>query len=507
MTERTIKPTGVCTLALLFTVAACAPAADTNETLSDAMPAAAAYISNKLVSTDCGVDAPPPPPPGWARPPGRTAKKMAPPRAAQQAVGADRPIAETIAGKVSPGVTMIDLGYRKPFYLINNDKEVIGEFAGDYYSFMQLLPNGNILGSSNMYSDTFRDGGGSSGCIEEYRPDGSLVWRLALATDDYIHHHDLQKLDNGNVLAATWERVSTDEIIALGRNPEHVAENGDFWFDGFVEVNPLTAEIVWEWSIKNHLIQDFDPNMSNYGVVADNPGKLDINAIHFSRDGSVGPDWTHVNALDYNEELDQIIFSSNYMWEVYVIDHSITAFEAQGDAGDFLYRWGNQANYLGDDEESAVLFAQHDVHWIPEGLPGAGNIMIFNNGVEPERPYSTVVEFTPDMNADGSYNLGEDGAYGPTDLAWEYVPKEGEEFFSWFISGAQRLPNGNTLVNHGADSRMREVTPEGDIVWEYQFDDGADGPHMTFRAYRYPEDHPAVLAITERNADSPSPTR
>ena len=503
MAETTFKLTGVSALAALVTLTACAPTADPGETVAaaPAAPAAPMYISNKRVSTDCGVDAPPDPPPGFAKRPGAAADEMPPPLLARQAIGAEQPVAETDPGRVSPGVTLIDPGARYPFYLINNDKEVIGEFAGKYLSFMQLLPNGNILGSSNMYSDTFRHGGGHTGCVEEYRPDGSLVWRLALASDDYIHHHDVQKLSNGNVLAVTWERVTTDMAIALGRNPEHVAENGDFWFDGFVEVNPLTAEIVWEWSMRHHLIQDFDPNQSNYGVVADNPGKLDINKIKFDRDGSVGPDWTHVNALDYNEELDQIIFSSNYLWEVFVIDHGTTAYEAQGDAGDFLYRWGNPANYDRGDEESGMLFAQHDVHWIPDGLPGAGNIMIFNNGSDPERPYTTVVEFTPDMNADGSYNLGEDGTYGPTELAWEYVPKEGEEFFSWFISGAQRLPNGNTLVNHGADARMREVTPEGEIVWEYQYDDGADGPHMTFRAYRYPEDHPAVLAITEGSAE------
>ncbi len=502
MADSILKLTGIFAAATLVTLTACAPAADTTEpvAVAPAAPAAPMYISNKLVSTDCGVDAPPDPPPGFVKPPGATAADMPPPLAAWQTVGADRPIADTIADKVSPGVTLIGLSYRKPFYLINNDKEVIAEFAGDYYSFMQLLPSGNILGSSNMYSDTFRKGGGHSGCIEEYRPDGSLVWRLALASDEYIHHHDVQKLANGNVLAVIWERVTADEAIALGRNPEHVAENGDFWFDGILEVNPLTAEVVWEWSLKNHLIQDFDPNMANFGVVADNPGKLDINKINFSRDGSVGPDWTHVNAFDYNEELDQIIFSSNYLWEVFVIDHGTTPYEAQGDAGDFLYRWGNPANYDRGEEGTNVLYAQHDVHWIPEGLPGAGNIMIFNNGSAPERPYTTVVEFTPDMNADGGYKLGEDGAYGPTELAWEYVPKEGEEFFSWFISGAQRLPNGNTLVNHGANSRMREVTPEGDIVWEYQYDDGADGPHMTFRAYRYPVDHPGVIALTGEKA-------
>ena len=277
MVEKTFKLTGVCASVALVTLVACAPATDQNETVAatPAAPAAPMYISNKPVSTDCGVFAPPDPPPGFARTPGGTAANMPPPLAARQAVGADRPIADTVAEKVSPGVTLIDPGFRKPFYLINNDKEVIGEFAGDYLSFMQLLPNGNILGSSNMYSDTFRDGGGHTGCVEEYRPDGSLVYRLALASDDYIHHHDVQKLANGNILALIWERVSTDEAIALGRNPEHVAENGDFWFDGFVEVDPLTAEIVWEWSVKNHLIQDFDPDQSNYGVIADNPQQVE----------------------------------------------------------------------------------------------------------------------------------------------------------------------------------------------------------------------------------------
>jgi hypothetical protein len=502
MAENTFKLTGICAAAAFVTLTACAPAADSGEAVAatPAAPAAPMYISNKLVTTDCGVDAPPDPPPGFAKIPGGTATNMPPSMAANQAVGADRPIADTIADKVSPGVTLIDPGARKPFYLINNDKEVIGEFAGDYYSFMQLLPNGNIIGSSNMHSDTFGEGGGQTGCIEEYRPDGSLVYRLAIATDDYIHHHDLEKLPNGNILAVIWERVTADKAIALGRNPEHVPEDAGLWFDGIVEVNPLTAEIVWEWSVKHHLIQDFDPNKSNYGVVADNPGKLDINAIRFNSGGNTDEDWTHVNAMDYNAELDQIIFSSNHLHEVYVIDHSTTPYESQGDAGDFLYRWGNPKNYKRGDDDSMQLFAQHDVHWIEDGLPGAGNIMIYNNGYAANRASTTVVELTPPMNADGSYNLGEDGTYGPTELAWEYVPKEGEEFFSWFISGAQRLPNGNTLVNHGASARVREVTPEGDIVWEYQYDDGADGPHMLFRAYRYPEDHPGVIALTGGNA-------
>ena len=499
LAETSSRLAGIFALAATATLVACSQAVEPTAPVA-AAPATPLYISTKQVSTDCGVESAPLLPPGFARRVGGSATKMPPTIAERQAVGAERPLATTDFSRVSPGVTLIDPGARKPFFLINNEKEVIGEFAGDYYSFMQLLPNGNILGSSSLNSDTFGDGGGATGCVEEYAPDGKLKWRLRLETDDYIHHHDVQKLANGNVLAAVWERVSADMAVALGRNPEHVAESGDFWFDGFVEVNPATAEIVWEWSMRHHLIQDFDPNQSNYGVVADNPGRLNINTIKFDNDGTVGPDWTHVNAFDYNAELDQIIFSSNYLSEVFVIDHNTTPYEAQGPAGDLLYRWGNPANYSRGDDETRMLFAQHDVHWIAEGLPGAGNIMIFNNGTSSSRPYTTVLEFTPDMNTDGSYNLGDDGSYGPTEMAWEYVPKEGEEFFSWFISGAQRQANGNTLVNHGANARIREVTTDGDIVWEYAYDDGADGPHMLFRAYRYPADHPAVLAIIENSA-------
>jgi hypothetical protein len=255
-------------------------------------------------------------------------------------------------------------------------------------------------------------------------------------------------------------------------------------------------------------VQDFDPGKPNYGVIADHPERLDINAIRFNRDGSVSDDWTHVNALDYNADLDQIIFSSNYLSEVYVIDHSTTPYEAQrssggryGRGGNFLYRWGHTENYDRGTAEDRTLFNQHDVQWIRPGLPGAGNILIFNNGGGQLRPYSSVVEIAPAMHEDGSYVLGDDGAYGPAELAWEYAPTDEDIFFSWFISGAQRLANGNTLVNHGADAKVREVTADGEIVWEYQFDDGAEGPHMLFRANKYPPDHPAVLAILEQNGN------
>ena len=489
-------------------LAACTPAEDAATTVAaaDTEPATPLYMSRKQVSTDCGVENTPPPPPGFADRPNEDIVEMPERLSKWMAVGAERPLAATQADRVSPGYVLVEPGYVKPAFLVNNDKEVVATFENDYFSYTQFLPDGSRLASSNMYSKVFRDGGGHRGCIEEYAADGSLNWRLRLATDDYIHHHDVIKLENGNILAVVWEREPAEHAISLGRNPENVAEDGNIWYDGVVEINPQTGEIIWEWSMRHHLVQDFDPGKPDYGVVAEHPERLDINAVNLNRDGKVSADWTHVNAIDYNPELEQILLSSNYLSEIWVIDHSTTPYESQGHSGgrygkggDILYRWGNDANYGRGSEDDRQLFSQHDAQWIRPGLPGAGNILIFNNGNGRLRPYSTVVEITPAMNADGSYIEPASSPYEPSVPTWEYVPKEGEEFYSFFISGAQRLANGNTLVAQGAGAKIREVTTDGDIVWEYAYLDETDAPHMFFRAERYPADHPAIRALIGTN--------
>lgn len=487
----------------IVTIAACSGANNHSVPMSDAAvekKAAPLYISQMQVSTDCGIaDSTPPPFPGFADRPKAAIQDMAPPVAAMLTVGADRPMVETDHDRVSPGYVLIEPAYVKEMFLVNNDKEVVATFENDYFSFTQLQDDGSRLASSIVWEDVFQFGGGQRGCLEEYGADGSLKWRVRLATENYIQHHDMVKLDSGNVLTLVWERVPAAQAVALGRNPEHVAENGEFWFDGIIEVNPKTAEIVWEWSLRHHVIQDFDPSRPNYGVVADHPERLDINAIHFDQNGKVGgPDWTHANALDYNPELDQIIFSSNYLSEVYVIDHGITPYESQGRAGDFLYRWGNPENWDRGTADDRRLYNQHDVHWIKPGLPGAGDVMIFNNGDGQLRPYTTVLQFSLPTIADGAYVRNESGAYGPGEMIWEYDPPDDEKFLSFFISGAQRLPNGNTLVTQGAGAKVREVTADGEIVWEYGYQDETDAPHMLFRAYRFAADHPAIVGILEQ---------
>lgn len=459
----------------------------------------AVFRSAKTVSSNCDVPDVTNPVPGFAEPLGREQKDMPPPIAKIMAVGAEREPVATDHDRVSPGYVVIEPLTVWESTIVNNEGEVVGRIEKDYdIEFSRFLPDGNMLISTHVQTDVF-DGGGRRGCLEEYDDKGELLWRLGVATDNYIQHHDAVQLPNGNVLMLVWERVSTDHAISQGRDPEVVAENGQFWYDGIIEVNPYTAEIIWEWSMRHHVIQDFDSAKPNYGVVADHPELLDINANQPQMDGSTDDDWTHANAMDYNAELDQIIFSSNYLSEVYVIDHSTSPWEAAGHSGgkhgkggDFLYRWGNPANYDRGTAEDRTLFNQHNIQWIKEGLPGAGNLLAFNNGNAEARFYSTVVEFVPETNADGSYALNDGEAYGPEALVWEYNPEPPEQFFSFFISGAQRMENGNTLITQGAGGKIREVTKDGEIVWEYKYENDIDAPHMLFRGNRYPVDHPGI---------------
>jgi hypothetical protein len=146
------------------------------------------------------------------------------------------------------------------------------------------------------------------------------------------------------------------------------------------------------------------------------------------------------------------------------------------------------------------LFAQHDARWIPEGYPGAGNILVFINGTEHlAHAYSSVVEIEPPLEPDGRYSLELGGRFGPDEPVWEYTAPNKESFFADFISGAHRLPNGNTLVCSGPLGRFFEVTAYGETVWEYQnpFTGGApnpqdDPPYAVFRATHIPPDHPAL---------------
>ncbi len=167
----------------------------------------------------------------------------------------------------------------------------------------------------------------------------------------------------------------------------------------------------------------------------------------------------------------------------------------------------------------------HDIQWIKDGLPGAGNILLFNNAqyLHERMPQSYVFEINPYLDANGNdtgryVNPPDAGYYVwesedprnthkmPRDVSnqivWMYGSRSGQNFFSHIGSGAQRLPNGNTLICADTEGHIFEVTSDGDLVWEYInpvttegqiVDEIIDAPPMfnpVFRAYRYSASHP-----------------
>lgn len=78
-----------------------------------------------------------------------------------------------------------------------------------------------------------------------------------------------------------------------------------------------------------------------------------------------------------------------------------------------------------------------------------GRILLFDNGTW--RGYSRLLEVDPLTNG----------------IAWSWQADPPERFFSEFRGGAQRLPNGNTLVCESEKGHVFELTPAGAIVWEF----------------------------------------
>ena len=389
-------------------------------------------------------------------------------------------------------------------YLIDNCGRVVNTWQSNYQagSSVYLLEDGNLMRTARI-SGSF-NGGGIGGRLELYSWEGDLLWSYEYANELVHQHHDIEPLPNGNFLVLAWEKRTAQEAEDAGRDPS--LTNNSVWPEQIVEIELVGDDdinIVWEWHLWDHLVQDFDPTKENYGVVSDHPELVDVN---FEADGSA--DWIHANAVAYNPELDQIAISSRVFDEIWVIDHSTTTDEAashsggnSGKGGDLLYRYGNPMSYDRGDNSDRKLFGQHDVKWVPAGYVDEGKLMVFNNGSgRPGGNHSSIDLIEPPMDADGNYIIEDGEAFGPTELSWTYTTDDPFEFYSQNISGAHRLANGNTLICSGRQGWFFEVTTDGEIVWDYISPVLQNGPvsqgtqlnnHSIFRATRYPEDYAA----------------
>jgi hypothetical protein len=377
---------------------------------------------------------------------------------------------------------------------------VVRSWKSDNYPALiaYLHENGHLLRSGRTRPDAFGIGQDRGGHIQEFTWDGELIWDFKLPGDKHCHH-DICRLPNGNVLVIVADSKTADEGKAAGRKDAEPLQ-----VDSIVEFQPTgktTGKIVWEWHIWDHLIQDYDKTKANYGDVAAHPERVDANfrdagfletlakrkgeLAKLRTLGYVGGaptgkdpnrrvhDWTHTNSVAYNAELDQIMLSVHDFSEIWIIDHGTTTAEAAGHSGgrwgkggDLLYRWGNPSTYRAGTAKDQQLFFQHDAHWIARGLPGAGHVLVYNNGLRRlGGDYSSVDEIVLPAGKEGRYEHKHGTAYGPEAPLWTYAPSNKKDYYSSGMAGAHRLPNGNTLVCSTMTATIFEVTPAKEIVW------------------------------------------
>ncbi len=384
-------------------------------------------------------------------------------------------------------------------YLIDNCGFVVNTWESEYKTGhgLYFFDNGDLLRAGRFEGTGAYDAGGLGGVLERYNWNGDLVWSYEIANTAQHAHHDLEILPNGNILCSVWERKSENEAQANGR-----AFSGDVWSERILEIEPVgsnQANIVWEWSIWDHLIQEHDPSKLNYGTVANAPEKIDVNYIGAGEETS--GNWLHINAIDYWEAEDLIVLSARNLSEFYVVDHSTSSQEAasssggnKGKGGDILYRYGNPQVYQNDNAEVQKLGRQHHVQFLPDDHPLAPAFSVFNNEWMPNAQSRIEIIRNP-ISETGEYLFDATNGFGADSLLFTYTF---QGMYSDILSGVQVLPNNNYLILEGRSGEITEIDEEENLVWKYIYPVNRNGGpgiqtgtvqfNSLFRAKRYPAD-------------------
>ncbi|WP_418502164.1 aryl-sulfate sulfotransferase [Flagellimonas sp.] len=356
-------------------------------------------------------------------------------------------------------------------YLMDKDVIIVHEWdlQNGIGNDVELLPNGQLLGIF-IAEDPKITFGGLGGKIQNINRERATIWNFDYSSIDYITHHDIELLPNGNIITIVWERKTEEQASLAGSKLEI-----PIFPEAIIEINPSTNEIVWEWHAWNHLVQDYNSSKENYGNIVESPNLIDLNYVT-----DKGGDIMHANGLAYDPLNDLIYLSVNFFSEVWVIDHSTSTEVAAthsggnfGKGGDLIYRFGNPNAYR--DNVSERLFTNNH----HPNLFEDGKMLIFSNGDELEQSTVYELELPIELTQKSIPNLI------TPNILWSFPDSE---LYSPKVSGAVRLPNGNTLITEG-DYGIWKVTPEGEVVWKFS------GEGFFWRAYHYAKDDPAILAL------------
>lgn len=323
-----------------------------------------------------------------------------------------------------------------------------------------MEPGGTIVRSLKLNNSTF-NGGGACGAIQKIDNSNTVTWTYTVSSTSQYSHHDHCVMPNGNVLIISYESKTQAELAAAGGTNTALTT---IWPEKIIEVKPLTATtgtIVWEWHVWDHLVQSVNSSKANYQTsIVNHPELLNINYQSTQ-------DWMHMNGIDYNPILDQIIVSSHNMNEWYIIDHSTTTAQAAshsggnaGKGGDFLYRWGNPAAYGATGTK--ILNVTHDAHWIPEGSPNAGRLVGYNNGGITSPSQKSTIDQVDAPRANYNYTITAGSAFTPLSYTTRYACTA----YNSNMGNSEQYPNGNQMIVLATAGTIYEIAPTGTTaIW------------------------------------------
>lgn len=396
------------------------------------------------------------------------------------------------------GYTLFSGGMSGHPYLIDMNGNVVHEWRGMTGFPAKLLPGGFIMGSTGLRNPKY----GYQDKLDLIQVDwhGNVVWRFdkyERIKDPYQkkarwmarQHHDYQRPGNPvgyyapNLIPGLSE-VNT--LILCHKNVTNPDITEKTLIDDTIIEVDWEGNIIWEWTCSEHF-DDLSFSEESRNTMHRNPNMVT---------GNVG-DWMHMNAMStlgpnkWYADGDERFHPDNIIWSgrqtsIIGITNKKT--------GKIVWTLG--PDYHNND--LGWIIGPHHAHMIPQGLPGEGNILLFDNGgmsgygapnpTAPQginnarRDYSRVIEFNPQT----------------LEIVWQYTPKEAglaplvedHKFYSVLVSSVQRLPNGNTLITEGTDGRLFEVTPEHELVWEYisPYIHKERGHNLVYRGYRLPYD-------------------
>lgn len=358
-------------------------------------------------------------------------------------------------------VTLIAPGNSNSVNLLDTNSSVVKSWtnlSGQTAYSSHLMPGGILWRSVGAPNAIFR-GGGITGRIQKVDWNGKILFDYTISDNTQCAHHDFCPLPNGNVLVIVYVIKTAAESTAKG------GPNASRYSEKLIELKPTgvnTAEIVWEWHLWDHLCQNTNAALSNYvSSIVNNPHMLNINYQNNKND------WVHMNGVDYNEGLDQIVLSSHFLNEMWVIDHSLNKSETSkntggkyGVGGGFLYRWGNPAAYGASGP--TVFKVMHDAHWVPKDAPRAGFLTAVNNqGVSNNQTAADYFQ----SSWDGTKYVKSPGqAYLPVNYSFRHSANG----YTSNMGSCQELPNGNLLICLATASKVYEVDSTGKQLWVYQ---------------------------------------